>query len=287
MSYSNMDTKTIDQLLSYTVFDPKIFDQKFWDQGYLLYEQIKKEYLYETNDKNLIVNDPEFLEYLRTLDQNNSWIQYFLGLSDVDNLVISIQLGNPYAMYLFALRFGTDESISNSIYIDSKIQYIKNLILTYPYLTYDTLLAEAANLGYPQAKITYIQDLVETTEEKTYPSEVKPDLSDFLIKVNQLLADLNKSNLKGYESELARLYFDLSNLFSMDWYWNQVFFDKSLEYLNKSHLSEGQMIVLFPGVIDSTISRYLELRKSYEELKKVKEMDFNGIVSSQVGEFLN
>lgn len=261
----SLDTKTIDKLLSYTEFD-----QKYWQEGVKLYDKIDSDYL----DDSIYFSpysELEFRAYLQTKDPNNSWVQYFNSLygdqrreDDYDCLVRSIKLGNPYAMYLFTEECKDDED---------------------PDLEKYTLLKRAADLGYPKAISKIITSWIYD-----YRASLMKD-TGILEKIKLYLPRLEK--IDSYDSTgknpkgLANLYNNLYMTFEDEIYYRkylQTLLELENDYLQKEYSW------MLPSLIKHHFKlqdKYEELRKSYEELKKVKEMDFNDIVSNGVGDFLN
>lgn len=262
----------LDQLLLCTSFD-----RKYWTQDYKLYDQFKARYLdcyvesaFNPNDEKEIKN------YLLMKDQKNSWVQYFLGLegsynigNSLDHLIRSIKLGNPYAMYVFIQDFEEKDD---------------------PELDKKTLILKAANIGYPKAIVLYINDKLEELEE-LLNGEDKENQKNILneFKTNYITPYVQKvEDLEGFNNELAELYNKLYNQFQDPSYYRSF-----LIHLRDINVYERHKVEEFPEAFTELIdnhlhldSKYDQLERKYNELLKVKEMDFNAIVSGGVGEFL-
>lgn len=254
--------KYIEELLEYTTFD-----QKYWEyDNKNNYHDIISDYLSKRNTTKEKIRT--FLMSKLELENNNSWIYYFLSyfvLDDISktDLEKSISLNNPYAM----VRYCT-YCLNVSEDLDKMLEYYKM----------------AESLGYYRGFNGYMHTYYdqEVMEEKLTLANDK-ERNEFLDSLMPNLEKLVKIGKNDSYNTAAEIYQNLY-LFSQG--------EDSKKYKEKFiiyKIKSGHGKDLFQDNEDDVLEyaeKYFELKNSYEAMIKVKEMDFSSIVSNDVGEFL-
>ena len=278
MSANKLDFDLVDQLLSYTEFKLP------WD--FELEKLIQK---VENLSVEVEMGD-KLTQYLNSKNlPNNSWVSYLSTSEDyVEQVRLhqkSADLGNPFAM----LQCAEAEDLLDE---KEREKYLKS----------------AVDLGYPKAIYSYIlfylagkeniDDIDLWLQTKDWNIEQKDQLRDRVLEdikkfpVDLQLTDrihlsLEQHVIYGY---IADLFYHLNDMYKDGRYSTEVTY-----YMLCSNMTQREFTQIYSGIVyDVIISEnfirkieYEKLKKSYEELKKVKAMDFNSIVSNGVGDFLN
>lgn len=268
-----MTQELIDKFLSVAAFDNKYWESELSSQIDVV---INHRYFHQTElIENLVI--PEI-----SSDGSNrikiSMICLFKAinrlLERLELMKKSADLGNPYAMFL----------IANFIEDETEIQ---------------KYLESACNLGLSRAVIQYVTNYIkkEYKVDDLYSTQIY-DTPIFTELESRITTDLSKfHNIESIENSsfwdsLADIYYFLNSGFSGDKYLDQLVYcryrsDNLDYYQNRSEINA----VIHRNYtrakrIDLLEKENMELKAAYEELKKLKELDFNNLISNQVGEYL-
>lgn len=261
-----IDLSLLDKLVSSTEFD-----QKYWEgDGDRIYLLI---------DSELSKADLDLVKiYLENKDnaKENSWILLWKAriafISNNDRLTAniakwleaSLNLGNPYAM----------------------IEYARTCLSQDQKDEKDQLYLKALEKGYYAGLINhidhYFNKMADEWEGEDVDKEIEP----------RVLADLERlAKFRENDLIINAMLYTYSNL---DRLFNNYYVDQYVKYIRKQQHGIETLIEEHTEYIEIIIDKYLELKEehkrleeAYNELKKVKEMDFNNIVSNQVGGYLN
>ena len=189
-----LDYELIDQLLSF-----EKFDQKFWDQGDKILDQIVDKYFPIYGGRNYSALRLFFDYLIKKIGSEHHWYFYFLGISDDSNTTIeidrinlrkSVDLGNPYAMV--ALR---EDDIKENLE-----RYLK-----------------AYNLGLYKGLIEYIS-VSHYCEDEDYPEysyrNKTKKKEDLRIKFLDYIDQLSKYNKRDAKDLICQMYNSLNSLFN-------------------------------------------------------------------------
>lgn len=265
----DLDFESVDELLEYDKFTlPWNYDIE------KLLQEIER-----------LESRTKLFEYVTTkfsLNSNNSWVPYFAGIkwdtpgdTEIALYKTSADLGNPFAMVRYA-DLVKDEK--------EKEKYL-NL---------------AINLGSPDALYNYIKSYIPD-ELNNLSLEQKDQLRDRILRdIKKFPADQTTESFNVLEPAtssqqekarceyLARIYQILNDMYGDNRYLSELLYYQRYFHDCNSSFVEYNVDKINDLILESlkNKAKYEELKSSYEELKKVKQMDFNDIVSSEIGEFL-
>lgn len=256
------------------------FDQKYWEsEERPVIENINKNFgLYEFSDSINSLEVPDtsnpvrlsLYYHLKALNSSHLPDRFELMKKAAD-------LGNPYAM-IFIADISEDEA---------EIQkYIK--------LAYD--------IGFPEGITRYVINYIKEEYKVDELEEITAGNNDPILPEleTRILSDLSRVSKKERSQTVIGLCLEIYTVLyyesSDKKYIDQLMYYKLRNNDLNSRAALGEDIDEIKLIIERNYEKNerieklekenLELRKAYDELKKLKELDFNNLISNGVGEYL-
>lgn len=278
--------KLIEELFQYT-----IFDKDYWESHYLKYENACISFSRLDDSDNDEMKD--YLESKQLLD--NPWYWHWISMlsrgdEKKDNLMKAMKMDNPFSLTEFAQLYLQDdlESQKKLYRKAADLGYNKGLIY-YVRLAYTKkIICKILDDGKDEDDEEYSEGEENEEDESNEENEEKKTEEERIairkIFLNTVLADLEK--LESYEDEdcygaAADIYQSLHDCTN-----EEIFMDKLIQ-CRESADSQNQLVERNGYSLLKYAKKYFEVKKAYNEMTKVKEMDFNAIVSGTVGKYLN
>lgn len=221
-------------------------------------------------------NKLDISKYMESLDVKSSWIPYFKSYFQEQTLELlqeSANLGNPYA----AIEIYDQCRWSNP---DIANKYLK---IAYDLNTPTAIVKSAENridkynIHWDMREIKELNDEVVTDLRKIKECVFarRVFLGDAMIRIYEELNRINCNNR--YMDEI--IFLRNNTIHENKWNRLQTYREDVYTVINSNYYNKIRN--------ERLEKENKELKAAYEELKKLKELDFNNLISNGVGSYLN
>lgn len=272
----------VESLIHISKTDLKLWDQKEEDLRLKVISYFKDDSKRCRVINHVVVSYREdYTKQKNGIWNTNSWIHYILGqnsdqLSSYDHLKQSMELKNPFAFIDYAHKVEKDSKKKKELYL------------------------KAFELGAVEGMVRYIDrkfndstvvNILETYDQKKFNAieyaEYDQKIDSLISKILDKLKLIENAKLKTHLLFIANTYLRLSKLLENHELLQNYFYFKNKAQEVCLHREDRTHLDDFVQEFKLLLEDYNELSQKYQQLKIIRETDFNGIVSSKVAKYLD